>query len=593
MRLNIRTKVTIIIISIVFVILAVVYLYLNQNLKSYTFDRIRKDLRKDITLAKFLVEEKINTTMGLSGADTIADQMSRDFGLRVTIINEDGKVMGDSSLNLDELRKIGNHLFRPEVQAAIKSGAGESRRWSSTVDTELLYQAIPVENNGFNGIIRLAIPLSEINLISANLRQLLFFALIIAFVLAVILSYMASVFISNPIKEISRVADLIARGDFSQKYIVHTNDEIETLSRSLSHMSDEIRERIEEVTSSKSRLEAVFLSMIEGVMVVDADGQIILMNQTLKNFLRVEKDPIGSKPLEIIRNIEIQDIADKILSAPAQTQSRELVLHMPEEKTLLIHATSVLREGVVDGGVMIFHDITDLRQLEKVRRDFVANVSHELRTPVATIKGYAETLLSGALEDKENAIEFLQIIYKDSDRLAKLITDLLDLARIESGKLSVELKDVSLGVTIKRVVHALEGQAEAGGVTLNIDLLSEVSTVHVDENSIAQIFLNLIENAIKYNKPNGSVTVTLSEDAQDVIVTVKDTGMGIPEQDLPRIFERFYRVDKAHSREIGGTGLGLAIVKHLVQANNGRITVDSVAGQGTQFQIVFPKKTSS
>src|SRR3990167_5860850 len=275
-----------------------------------------------------------------------------------------------------------------------------------------------------------------------------------------------SLFIPRILREIAAWAESFADGDFSRRISLSARDEMEELADSLNSMSRQIQSRMEESIADKSRLEAVFLSMFDGVMVIDGRGAIVLMNQTLKEFLQVETEVTGKKPLEVIRNIDIQDLAGRVLASRGRLESREITLLHPQEKVLLAHATPVLREEAIDGAVLIFHDITELRRLEKVRQDFVANVSHELRTPVSTIRGYAETLLEGALEDKAHAREFLKIIYDDSDRLAKLINDLLDLSRIESGTLSLNFQEQALGPVIDRVLTGMHQEAQRQSVQI-------------------------------------------------------------------------------------------------------------------------------
>ena len=329
--------------------------------------------------------------------------------------------------------------------------------------------------------------------------------------------------------------------------------------------------------------------MFDGLMVVDAHGAVLIMNQTFKNFMRVQEDPIGKKPIEIIRNIEIQEITDRVLQKQSGFETREIMVLLPAEKILSVHATPVSINGETDGAVLVFHDITELRRLENIRRDFVANVSHELRTPVSTIKGYAETLLDGAIDDVENRMEFLKIIHSDANRLAKLINDLLDLSRIESGKLSLDFREIDLEAVVEHVISGLKSLAETKKITILKEIQPSATKIVADSESMAQIFLNLVENAIKYNNDNGFISITAKGWDGLVSIEVADSGIGIPQEDIPRIFERFYRVDKAHSRQLGGTGLGLSIVKHLIQAHGGDVSVKSELGKGTRFIITLPK----
>ncbi len=399
----------------------------------------------------------------------------------------------------------------------------------------------------------------------------------------------ASLFIPRSLREITAWAQSIAGGDFSKRISITARDEMGDLADSLNGMSQRVQSKMEDFIADKSRLEAVFLSMFDGVMIIDGKGAVILMNRTLKEFLRVEQDAAGKKPLEVVRNIEIQEIIDNVLNLNSRFESREITIVLEEERILLVHATPVFHDQRRDGAVLVFHDITELRRLERVRRDFVANVSHELRTPVSTIRGYAETLLEGALEDKKHAREFLQIIYEDSDRLARLIKDLLDLSRIESGQLKLAFEACALEPVVDRVLAAMNNEAKENSVRLQKEIPGDLAKVKIDEGTIAQVLFNLVENAIKYNNKGGCVSVSARERGHDVEVSVEDTGIGIPQEDIPRIFERFYRVDKARSRELGGTGLGLSIVKHIIQAHGSEVMVESELGRGSTFRFTLPK----
>ncbi|MFH1904871.1 MAG: ATP-binding protein [bacterium] len=595
MRINIHYKITLVFVMIIAVVLLGIYLYLNKSLREYSYQRIETNLIKQTSFAKSYIEEDFAKKIQSYELDKIADKIGKDLGLRVTIIGIDGTVFGDSELDGKKLIKVENHLYRPEVQQALKgfsaakSGIGKSRRFSATIKKDMLYIASVFGKEKLQGIVRLSMSLSEIELISSHLRKTLIISLFLAFILAVIISFALSSFISKPAREMSLAAKAVANGDFSKRISISTKDEIGDLAKAFNFMSRQIKTRIEEVTTNKSRLEAVLLSMFEGVMVVDIKGAILLMNQSLKDFLLVKGDPVGKKPLEIVRNIEIQEIADNSLRLKRGVESREISVFLPEEKILLLHATPIIRDNKIEGAVLVFHDITGLRHLEKIRQEFVANVSHELRTPVSSIKGYAETLLEGAMDDKENAMDFLKIIHSDSERLARLIDDLLDLSKIESGKLKSTLKQCAVEPIIKRVVSSLNKQAKDKSIKIQTDIPKDISDVLADEARIAQVLLNLIDNAVKYTQEGGEVIISTKGKDGFVQVDVTDTGIGIPEKDISRLFERFYRVDKARSRELGGTGLGLSIVKHIVQAHNGQVSVQSVLGQGSTFSFTIAK----
>ncbi len=589
MKIPIHYKITLVFGIIIAVILFGIYFYLNNSLREHTYQRIKTNLLRQVCLTRSFLEQGFIEDIQPQEFDAIADKIGKNLSLRVTIIGLDGTVIGDSELDDEELLGVENHLYRPEVQEALGSGIGESRRFSTTIKKDMFYIATGYGKGETQGIVRLSMPLVEIGLISNRLKTTLVISLFVAFILALISSFLVSVFISRPVRQISIVAQAIAKGDFLRKITIASNDEIGDLAKAFNYMSEQIRLRVEQVTASKLRLEAVLLSMFEGVMVVDLNGTILLMNQSLSDFFHIKQEPTGKKPLEVIRNIEIQEIVEAVLKMRQGVKSREISVLLPEEKILLVHATPVVRSGRPESAVLVFHDITNLRRLEKIRRDFVANVSHELRTPVASIKGFAETLLEGALEDKKNARDFIKIIHADSDRLAKLIDDLLDLSKIESGKLQLALQPVALMPVVKRVVSGLSKHIEDKSIIISIDIPERMPEILVNEAGLARVLLNLIDNAIKYTQEKGMVTISAKDKDKFVQVDISDNGIGIPEKDLSRLFERFYRVDKAHSRELGGTGLGLSIVKHIIHAHNGEVSVRSTVGQGSVFTFTIPK----
>ncbi|MCK5534418.1 HAMP domain-containing protein, partial [bacterium] len=589
MKINIHYKITIIFTIILAIILFGIYLSLNDNLKTNTYQRIKTNLFKETALCKSFIEQHYIQNLQSQELDNFLHEIADDLNLRVTIINLEGTVLADSEVNRDILGKVENHLYRPEIQQALHSGIGESRRFSTTVKKDMLYVASTIGRNKPEGIIRLSMPLAEIELISNHLKKLLIVSLLFAFFLAIIISFAASMFISQPIKKMSLFAQDIAKGDFSKRILNFTNDEFGDLAKAFNYMSEQIKLKINEVNLSKSRFEAILLSMFEGVMVVDTKGTILLMNRALKDLLQVKDEFVNKKPLEILRNIEIQEIVDNTLKLKQGVESREISVLFPEEKILLIHATPVVRENETEGAVLVFHDITSLRELEKIRKDFVANVSHELRTPVASIKGYAETLLDGALEDKNNAKDFLKIIYTDIDRLARLIDDLLNLSRIESGKFKMNLQLCAIAPIIKGVVSRLNKQARDKSITIKTNIPEKLDSLLIDETRIAQVLFNLIDNAIKYIPEKGNIIISVNEKDGFIQINIADTGSGIAQEHIPRLFERFYRVDKSRSQELGGTGLGLAIVKHIIQAHQGEVFVQSILGQGSVFSFTLPK----
>ena len=585
MRMRIHYKFTLIFSFIIGLILFCTYLYLDHSFRRHTYQRILSNLTRDIFLSRSFMEE----AFAFETSDLLADKIGRDLKVRATVIALDGTVLGDSDLNREDIARMENHKNRPEIKQAISSDLGESKRYSMTVEKDMLYVASVFGKPVPLGVIRLSVPLSEITFISARLKHLLVVSFIIAFIFAIMIGFVASIFISRPIKEVARTAKSVAQGDFSKKLSIRTGDEIGDLAGSFNYMSDQVRQRIENVTAIKSRLEAVFLSMSEGVIVLDPAGRIIFMNQPLKDLFGIKEDPKGKRPIEIIRNIEIHEIVEKTLRLKAGVHKEEISVLMPGEKTFLVHGTPVFKEKETDGVVLVFHDITELRHLEKIRQDFVANVSHELRTPVTNIKGYAETLLDGAIDDEENARDFVKIIHSDSERLARLVNDILDLSRIEAGKLKMNIINFNVRSLAEKVILSLDKQAKDKSIKIENKIPDNISNVSADEALISQVLLNLMDNAIKYNNEGGNISITAHDKGKFAQIDINDTGTGIPEKDLSRIFERFYRVDKARSREMGGTGLGLSIVKHIIQSHGGEVSVESILGQGSTFSFTIPK----
>ena len=626
MKINIHYKITLLIAFTSAVILSGVYLYLNNNLKLHTYQRIYERLKKDTILAVSYLQHSFpfSSTITEKAIDKIAGQIGEDLNVRVTIIDMKGRVLGDSELSLAAVKKMENHLYRPEVQSALKMGFGDSRRFSTTIHKDMLYMAAPFRSRGLSGVVRLAIPLSEIQLVSEKLKSLLLFALVAAFVFSWIIGLAISGLVSKPIREISSVARAIADGNYDRKITFSTGDEIEELADAVNHMSIQIKTKIEELTLNKSKFEAVLMSMAEGVMVVNANGQILLINKSLRKWFNLDDTIVNRSPIEAVRNVNLQDIIDELLQRGKNFVSRQISVFMPDEKIFQVQAAAVIRDNEIDGAVMVFHDITELRRLENIRRDFVANVSHELRSPVTNIKGYAETLLEGALNDKKNAIDFLKIISSDSDRLSRLVDDLLELSKIESGKLTLNMQPVNILEVINKVISILSKNAKEKKVTIEKNIQSDIVKIISDEELLLQLIFNIADNAVKYNKEGGRVIITVA-DAGDIIshvknsghklaiwgensntcyqmskdtspanvkkyiqIEIRDTGIGISDEDLPRIFERFYRVDKARSRRLKGTGLGLSIAKHIVSVLNGDILVRTELGRGSIFTIILP-----
>ncbi len=588
MRINLPWKLTAVFGSAIIIGLLVGFFYLSFHLNTYLDSNLNASLRRELALGRDLLETSLKDRGGLIDAPMLADRIGKDLGMRVTIIARDGKVVGDSDLDDARLKLVENHANRPEVLAAFAKGFGESKRYSYTIKKYLLYAAIPFGGEKTAGVLRFAIPLTDVKSFEEKFQKIIFFSLAPVLFLSLGFTFVLAVFISRPLREMAGVARAIARGDFTRKPSVVARNEIGDLARAINYMSNEIQLMIECSRQEGEKLDAVLSSMSEGVMVVNKEGEILLMNPSMRKVFSVDMSPEGKRPAEVIRNTAVLDILGRMASGKDSMASEEITLLTPEDRTCRVNAVAMMKDGKFDGAVLVFHDISQLRRLEKIRQDFVANVSHELRTPVSSIKGYAEALLAGALDDPKNAREFISVIYDNGERLANLINDLLDLAKIESGKMQMVLFPVALRPVVDRCLRILEILTVKKSLRITVDIPENLPKISADESKIEQVFLNVLDNAVKYTPEGGTVKVRAALQENVICVEIEDTGVGIPEEDLPRIFERFYRVDKARSRELGGNGLGLSIVKRIVLAHRGDVSVVSETGRGSTFSIILP-----
>lgn len=588
MRIKLHWKLTIVFCLLGAVLLAASYLYLSPRLKAFIERDIEDNLNKELLISRELLEPAGGGKLELKDADGLADRMGSALGLRVTIIGLDGRVIGDSDIGSKDLAGIENHLDRPEVQQALKEGYGHSRRFSYTLKKYMMYSAIVLGKGSPEAILRLVMPVSSIVEFESRMQKILIMALSAIFLFSLVLSIIVSSAVTRPVSRISSTAKAIAAGDLSARALVSSDDEIGDLAKTLNYMAGEIRSKMDRIASGEAKLEAVLSSMVEGVVVTDAKGTVLIANPSARKMFLIDIEPEGRTPLEVIRNSSVQEIVDGILKQGKRVVDEEIKLNKPDERSVMVSAAAVMKEGELSGALLVFHDITELRRLEKVRQDFVANVSHELRTPLSSIKGYSETLMDGGVRDPKEQKEFLGIVYRESVRLAKLIDDLLDLSKIESGKMAMAPVPADLLPSVKRACAILEKQAASKSIRVEVNIPAGLPRIHADEGGLSQVLMNLLDNAVKYTPDNGKVSVSAARDGAFVRVDISDTGVGIPEADIPRIFERFYRVDKARSRELGGTGLGLSIVKHIVQAHGGQVSVKSAPEKGSTFSFTIP-----
>jgi len=548
-----------------------------------------------------LVREQIVSQGGAidtARLEPLIRRLGQASGTRVTIISAAqpgvtrGTVVADSDV---DPATMSNHSTRPEFRAALTAPEGSYIHYSIELKQNMVYVAVPLKENGkVVAVVRTAVPLTGVNEALDTLYGRIALSALVVAVLAALIGLLMSAWITRPVHEIQQGAERLAAGEFTHKLYVPRTQEFASLAESLNHMAEELDEKIGTLTHERNEREAVLSSMVEGVFAVDAEERIIAVNDAAAGL--IEGDPAaaeGRTVQEVLRNPDLQRVVAETLSGQEPVEA-DIVLRVGGKERFLQANGTLLRgggdeEGAV-GAVVVLNDVTRLKRLEAVRRDFVANVSHELKTPVTSIKGFAETLEDGALEDPEAARRFVRIIAGQADRLNSIIGDLLALSTLEQseGESRLSLSEADVCDVLKVAVDVCEPRAQARNIHLSIDcatcLLGAVSPPLLE-----QAVVNLIDNAVKYSPEGSDVSVSLEEAADEVVISVSDHGPGISREHVARLFERFYRVDKARSRDLGGTGLGLAIVKHIAQAQGGSVSVDSTVGKGSTFRIHLPR----
>jgi len=506
-------------------------------------------------------------------------------GARLTVIAPDGKVLADSDQRPELME---NHAGRPEVQAALAGRTGSARRYSETLDRELLYWALPVKVNRSPGyVLRLAIPAEHVESAVAEVRWRILEVSLAAALLALAAAFILARSLNSRIQQLQRFAEGLVAARFDQELPVGPEDEIGALTRSLNRMARQLRDMLERLRLEATRREAILSSMVEGVLAVNHELCVVFCNETFARAVRASYPVPERLPvLELVRDPALIEALAKVLVDNAPHQLR-VQLAAAEGRTYQVHIAPLELAGG-RGAIAVLHDITDLERLERVRRDFAANVSHELRTPLAAIQGYAETLLSGGLEDEQNRRRFVEIIKAHAARLNNIASDLLALSELESADAGPPPERVSVRDAVEAAVTAVESEAALRQVRIHRSVDTQLF-VMANKIRLEQVLLNLVDNAVKFNRPGGEVWIDAarSEDGW-VRISVTDNGIGIPSADLPRVFERFYRVDKARSRAAGGTGLGLSIVKHAVERMGGSVSAESQLGKGSKFTVTLP-----
>jgi two-component system phosphate regulon sensor histidine kinase PhoR len=590
MTLGLRGRMAVTAMTAAAVSLLAVPLLVTPGLRERSHDQTRETLLAEARLMAHLVQEPLLEGADSARLDPLVDRAARDVGARVTVVALDGRVLADSALSGAALRAVENHGARPEVQAALRAGSGTAVRRSTTVNRDLLYAAVPVRRDGrLLGVVRVARALEATEAQVASLRRSVAFALVLAFVLAAALAVALSAPLAAPFRQITDVARRFADGDFGARARLSRRDEVGQLSRILDQSADQLQARLTELARDRARTEAILSAMADGVLAVDHGGVVIVANDALRLALGLD-DAVGRHYLEVVRQKEVAEVLEEVLRRQERCEGEVTLRHV--RRTFGLAAVPFpAEEGRPPGAVLSFHDVTERRRLEQVRRDFVANASHELRTPLTSIRGFVEALEDGALTDGPTALRFLGKIRTHADRMAALVSDLLELSRLESGERPPQWEEVDVGEVAREAAASLGPLAEGKGIALAVRAHTPAA-VRTDPERLRRILENLLENAIKYTASGGRVEIMAEKEAAGAAVEVADNGPGIPAEHLPRIFERFYRVDKARSREMGGTGLGLSIVKHLAEGMGATVAVQSELGAGTRFRVRLPAKAA-
>ncbi|MEK5524034.1 PAS domain-containing sensor histidine kinase [Heyndrickxia sporothermodurans] len=571
-----------------FVLLAIGF-FIGDLMKNTYMDMTRNQLFQDANI----VSEFINSKEIRKQSNELQEKVESFYAEnqpRITIIDANGDVIADSE---DNPAKMESHANRPEFKDIIKRHKknAESIRFSETLGYNMMYVATPIQNDDqVVGVIRVAFTLQNIDHAIKKLWLSLGLAMGITLILASIIAISLAKGITRPIEDIIQVARRLSEKDYSSRVRAKTNGELEQLSIAINTLAKSLQHQMEEISENQQKLTGVLTNMVSGVMLINPEGRIVLVNPAMEKIIGSTADQLrGKLHIEAGKSFGLSQLIDQSLKKKIKIHD-EVQMYYPDQRILDAHLAPYLgANGEIKGIITVLHDITDIRRLEKMRSEFVANVSHELKTPITSLKGFAETLLDGAMYDPEIAKSFLTIIHDESERLHRLITDILHLSKIEQHQLPFHPEPLNVTGVIYETIDTIQEEINKKQLTIKLPNQKPV-IIDAEKDRLQQIILNLVANAVTYTPDKGTIEIGIVEKDDQIELTVKDTGIGISKEELPRIFERFYRVDKARSRNSGGTGLGLAIVKHLVESHHGSIQVDSEEGKGTLFTITLPKK---
>ena len=582
MRTTIRWRVAIPYVLLILLATAALTLYVTRFVRQEYLDGLQGQLSAEADLMAEIVRPLLQDGGGLEEVNPVAAQWGELLGLRVTVIRSDGVVLGDS---YEDPAGMENHLSRPDVQAALGGSQGVFTRFSRTLGYRMMYAAAPIAGDGrLLGVARVAIPLTRVEERIADLRNTVVGVSLLVALLAGLLAVLLAEEVARPVRNLTQMAEKMALGDMSGRLRPareRPRDEIGRLTSAFNTMADELEQRVDALADQRNALTAVLTLMADGVVITDADQRVQLINPAAAEILDVSPaEAVGERFVTVARDYQVVEVWRRC-RACGDEQS-EMVDMIGQGPFLRVVVTPLSDHGCL----VLLQDLTKIRQLETVRRDFISNISHELRTPLASLRALVETMQDGALDDPPAARRFLGLMETEVDALAQMVEELLELARIESGRVPLRMEPVALDGAITHAVERLGQQAKRAKLKLEVQLPADLPLVLADEERIGRVVSNLVHNAIKFTPKKGRVTISARPMGVEVVVAVQDTGVGIPSGELPRIFERFYKADQARSG--GGTGLGLAIARHIVEAHGGRIWAESTEGEGSTFFFSLP-----
>lgn len=583
---TIRWRIAIPYVILILLATAALTLYFSDFVRQTHLD----DLRTQLTAEARLLGDSVEPLLAEGGTIETIDPLAKRWGelleARVTFIRADGIVLGDSH---EDPLAMENHLGRPEVQQALADGLGISTRHSETVGYDMMYAAVPVAAGGqMLGIARISLPLTQVESSVARLRR----AIVVASLFTVLLAGLLALFIAErtarPVRRLTQVVRRMAEGDLGARLLPIPRGEVGVLTRTFNQMAGRLQGMITTLVEERSRLTAVLDNMADGVVITDGEGRVRLINRAAAGILGADEETALGRPFaQVARDHRLIDLWQQCCEQNAEQFAS---VEVGSQGPFLQAIATPLRDAGPQASLVILQDLTRIRRLETVRRDFISNISHELRTPLASLQALVDTLRDGALDDPPAARRFLDRIETEVQSLTQMVQELLELSRIESGQVPMRLIPTPVDDVVFLPVERLRPQAERAGLSITIDLPSDLPPVLADAERARQVITNLVHNAIKFTPSGGTVTVSAESADEEVVISVRDTGVGVPAEDLPRIFERFYKADRARSG--GGTGLGLSIAKHIVQAHGGRIWAESVEGKGSTFYVALPVLTS-